>query len=161
MDPITLSPFIPADSSDHDSTNPSSPIIRGDPSFSPFACRSDNAVQFTPPRKDTDHITCNAIDNLMKTWELKVADIPPVKAEEFRKRLEDSLHQQMHDGSITYLQYLDLKRIVDLWVRLASNLQVHFVGSRVGKREIIDILLELYNLKQMSYEELIDLIFTL
>ena len=73
-------------------------------------------------------------------------------------QITESLQQRKQEGSLSELEYLDLKYLSGLWRRLKICLTFYSVGTRVHKRELISILFELSKLQQLPESIVVDIL---
>ena len=71
-------------------------------------------------------------------------------------QIHESILQKKEEGSLSHLEYFDLKYISNSWKRLKICLSFYSVGARVHRRELISILLELFKLQQIPEYVVID-----
>ena len=122
----------------------------------------DNAVCLTPTRENESGIY-TLLKTSMLNWEAKIIDNEQrsYSSNEFHRKMEETLELQMRDGLLSHLEFLDLKYVGNLWNRLSTLLALHEVGSRVCKREVVKILLELHRLEQIPLEIFVDVVMEL
>lgn len=73
-------------------------------------------------------------------------------------RIHKSILREKEEGSLTHLEYFDLKYISNAWKRLTICLSFYSVGARVHRRELISTLLELFKLRQIPEYVAIDIL---
>ena len=125
---------------------------------SPDIFHDQNAYQHTssqPPKND------DLLDRILRCideWEQKIIDneLKFERSVRLEQRIEESLDRQIKDGLISYLEYLDITYITNLWISLANALISHSIGSRVSESMIISLLLELYKLNQINRQFVVD-----
>ena len=67
-----------------------------------------------------------------------------------KNNIIDSLQRQVWDGLISQGEADELKYILDLWTKLHSSYVCRQLGAEFSDREVIDTLLELFSLKQIT-----------
>ena len=72
------------------------------------------------------------------------------------RRIDELLDRQLKDGLISFDDYVKLDHVKQLWMNLA--LETHVPGCETSKRQIIDNLLDLLTLNELSRELLIDVV---
>ena len=85
-------------------------------------------------------------------WMSSVLDDEAVKTRtaDVSKKINDSLSRQLQDGLLSYNEYIDLEYISRLWMRLLNLIHRYRLGCQSNKRDILSILLELFEWKQIS-----------
>ena len=83
-------------------------------------------------------------------WMTKVLDNEVGKTTDLKKKINESLSRQLQDGLLSYNEYIDLEYIGILWIRLLDSIPRYHLGCVVNKRNILSVLLELFELKQIS-----------
>ena len=125
---------------------------------SPNIFRNQNESQCTPSQPSKNDNLLDRVLRCIDDWEQKIID-NEIKFERsvcLEQRIEESLNRQVQDGFISYLEYLDIKYVTNLWVSLSNSLISHFSGSRVSKSNTISLLLELYKLDQINRQFVVD-----
>ena len=74
------------------------------------------------------------------------------------KRIDELLDRQLKDGLISFDDYVKLDHVKQLWVTVSLALESHVPGCETSKRQIIDNLLDLLTLNELSRELLIDVV---
>ena len=72
------------------------------------------------------------------------------KSRDLRKIIDESLEKMRLDGLLTFIEYDQLRSIGNLWYELDEQIICYCMGTETNKRRIIEILLSLYALKQIS-----------
>lgn len=62
----------------------------------------------------------------------------------------ESLQRQLWDGLITSDEASELRTVIDLWTRLHASYSCKQLGAEYSDREIVEILLDLLTLDQIS-----------
>ena len=76
-------------------------------------------------------------------------------------RVDESLDRMRLDGLLSYTKLDELNSIGKLWRELIELLSCYNIGIVANKRRIIEILLTLYTLKQLSIDIFLDTILQL
>ena len=74
------------------------------------------------------------------------------------RKIEQLLSRQLQDGLISNIEYVNLSHTKFLWTSTSCALATHSVGCKTSRRQIISNLVELYSLKEIGREELLDII---
>ena len=120
-------------------------------------------VEVIASSQDTD-ILANLLEekkeDLLSTfgsWIVKLADneASRKKTLDCTDKIKESLSRQLQDGLLNYYEYIDLEYIGRVWTRLLTTLHTYKLGSSCNKKDIVSLLLELFELKQISKELLI------
>ena len=84
-------------------------------------------------------------------WMTKVLDDEAgrTRTTDVSKKINESLSRQLQDGLLSYYEYIDLEYIGRLWIRLLNSIHRYHLGCGCNKRDILSILLELFELKQI------------
>ena len=77
------------------------------------------------------------------------------------RRIEEILFEQLDDGLLSYIAFTNLYHIKHLWVSTSIALTTYSCNDRVSKKEIVDKLIELYTLKELKREKLVDILLKL
>ena len=88
------------------------------------------------------------IEKLLENGETKTADLSD--------KIKMTLSQQLQDGLLSSYEYIDLEYIGRVWIGLLNKLDMYKLGSTYCKKDILSLLLELYELKQISKEQFMD-----
>ena len=96
-------------------------------------------------------------------WMTKVLDDEAVRSRttDLSKKINDSLSRQLQDGLLSYPEYIDLEYIGRLWIRLLYSIYRYCLGCAGNKKDILSVLLELIELKQITRMLLIESILQL
>ena len=91
-------------------------------------------------------------------WMTKVKneEVARTKIEDDSVKMKESLSRQLQGGIITYNEYIDLDYINRLWIKLLNTMKWYQLGTVCNKRDVISLLLELLELKQISKQIFID-----
>ena len=74
------------------------------------------------------------------------------KSHDLRKLIDESLEKLRADGLLSFIEHDQLRSIGNLWYELDEQIICYCIGNEGNKRRIIEILLSLYSLKQISNE---------
>ena len=77
------------------------------------------------------------------------------------RRIEEILFEQLDNGHLSYIAFTNLYHIKHLWVSTSIALTTYSCNDRVSKKVIIDKLIELYTLKEIKREKLVDILLEL
>ena len=77
------------------------------------------------------------------------------------RRIEEILFGQLDDGYLSYIAFTKLYHIKHLWVSTSIALATYNCKNQVTKKVIIDNLIELYTLKEIKRETLLDILMKL
>ena len=91
------------------------------------------------------------LNTIFNEWMTKVLDDEPVKTRtaDLSKKIKESLSRQLQDGLLSYPEYIDLEYISRLWMMLLNMIHRYRLGCQSNKRDILSILLELFESKQI------------
>ena len=97
------------------------------------------------------------------SWMVRVknGEVARKKIEEDSAEMKETLSKQLHEGMISYNEYLELEYINRLWIKLLNTMNIYRLGTVCNKRDVVSILLELFNFKQISNEAFINAIMEL
>ena len=109
-----------------------------------------------------ENILQNIIDGL-NSWTNQILDIEEriKKTKDIRKSVVDSLTRQVLDGFISEKDSIELEHNLDLWLNLYNAVLCKTVGVDFSNRDILTHLVDLFSLKQISTEFLIDVLIEL
>ena len=98
----------------------------------------------------------DAVDN----WSRRILDVECLhdRSNSFRTLIETSIQRLALDGFLSAFELNELRDIADKWLKLLDILSSYAIGNRctIVKREILLLLLDLYDLHQLNAETLID-----
>ena len=96
-------------------------------------------------------------------WMIKVKNEEAArkKIEDDSVKMKESLDRQLQEGIITYNEYIDLDYINRLWIKVLNTMKRYQLGTICNKRDVISLLLELLELKQISKQIFIDTVIEL
>ena len=77
------------------------------------------------------------------------------------RQIEEILCGQLDDGHLSYIAFTNLYHIKHLWVSTSIALTSYSCNDRVSKKVIIDKLIELYTLKEIKREKVVDILMEL
>ena len=88
----------------------------------------------------------------LDSWTEKIIDAESriKKTQDIRKSVLDSLNRQVLDGLISEQDSIELEYICDLWLNLYRSFLCKSSGADFADRDVLTYLLELYTLKQIS-----------
>ena len=78
------------------------------------------------------------------------------KCDTFRQRIGGALNRMQGDGMLNRYDIDELQYVADLWTHLLSAASCYTVGGSFAKRDIITLLLDLYSLKQVTRELVVE-----
>ena len=85
-------------------------------------------------------------------------ETPRNKIEDDSAKMRESLARQLQEGILSYNEYIDLEYINRLWIKLLNMIKRYQLGIVCSKKDIISLLLEMLELKQISKQIFIDTI---
>ena len=102
----------------------------------------------------------NVLDKHLSAFEVRVLDTEFHVEETKRigKQIEEILFEQLDDGLLSYIAFTNLYHIKHLWVSTSIALATYSCKDQVSKKVIIDNLIELYSLKEISRKKLVDIL---
>ena len=88
----------------------------------------------------------------LDSWTEQIIDVESriKKTQDKRKSVLDSLNRQVLDGLISEQDSIELEYICDLWINLYKSFLCKSSGADFADRDVLTYLLELYTLKQIS-----------
>ena len=100
---------------------------------------------------------------LLNVFEQRIADseFKIEKSKEIGQRIEDVLNRQLMDGLISYVDFLNLRHVKELWISTSAALSSYNLGCHIHKRKILTNLLDLFILKEISREVYVDFVIQL
>ena len=100
------------------------------------------------------------LDKHLSAFEVRVLDTEFHVEETKRigKQIEEILFEQLDDGLLSYIAFTNLYHIKHLWVSTSIALATYSCKDQVSKKVIIDNLIELYSLKEISRKKLVDIL---
>ena len=129
-----------------------------DSAFDETVAASIDDCEVIASSHDTD-ILANLLDgkrdNLntaFDSWVAKLLDNGTGQKDIWSEKIKESLGKQLQDGLLSYYEYIDLEYVGRVWTGLLSKLNTYNLGSTCNKKDIFTLLLELYDLKQISKE---------
>ena len=96
------------------------------------------------------------IDKTFDTWMTKVVENEITDDINLSKTINESLWRQLQEGLLNQYEYNDLEYIGGLWIKLKRSTKFYKLGSTGSKKDILLVLVELFELKQISKEMFID-----
>ena len=104
-----------------------------------------------------ENILETIVDGL-NSWTEQILDIEErlEKITDIRKSVLDSLKRQVLDGLISELNAIELERTCDIWIRLHNSFLCKIAGVEGLDRDVLEDLLELFTLKQISKKFYLD-----
>ena len=97
---------------------------------------------------------------LLNVFEQRIADseFKIEKSKEIGQRIEDVLNRQLMDGLISYVDFLNLRHVKELWISTSAALSSYNLGCQSSKRIILSNLIDLFTLKEISRERLLNIV---
>ena len=117
----------------------------------------DSSVSLSDDVAATDvwHLIANAVDN----WSRKIIDAEGLhkRSDSLRTSLDDSIYRQELDGFLPTFELSELNATKDKFIRLLHALSSYSVGDRhtTVKKDIISMMLDLYELKKLTAQTFI------
>jgi len=92
------------------------------------------------------------VESVLNNWLQQTLNIQAKlqKSHDLRILIEESIEKLREDGLLTFIEYDKLRSIGNLWYELDEQIICYSLGTEDNKRRIIEILLSLYVLKQIS-----------
>ena len=84
-----------------------------------------------------------------------------ITSKESKIRVDSILEQLLKDDMLTHSQFQELSSISNLWREMGDLLSCYQVGLIIDKRRLIEILLIMYTVKQLSKDAILDVIIQL
>ena len=102
----------------------------------------------------------NVLDKHLSAFEVRVLDTEFHVEETKRigKQIEEILFEQLDDGLLSYIAFTNLYHTKHLWASTSIALATYSCKDQVSKKVIIDNLIELYSLKEISRKKLVDIL---
>ena len=102
----------------------------------------------------------NVLDKHLSAFEVRVLDTEfhVEEPKKIGKQIEEILFEQLDDGLLSYIAFTNLYHIKHLWVSTSIALATYSCKDQVSKKVIIDNLIELYSLKEISRKKLVDIL---
>ena len=101
------------------------------------------------------HLIADAIDN----WSRKILDAESLhkRSESFRTSLENSIYRHELDGFVPTFELSELRATKDKFIRLLHALSSYSIGDHhtAVKKDIISLMLDLYELKKLNAQTFI------
>ena len=101
------------------------------------------------------------LNTTFNAWMSKVLDNEAGRTSELNSKITESLSRQLEDGLITYYEYVDMQYIGGIWIKLLLLIKSYNLGCTSIKKDIVSLLMELFELKQISKNLLIETILQL
>ena len=101
------------------------------------------------------------LNTTFNAWMSNVLDNEAGRTSDLKKKITESLSRQLHDGLISYHEYVDMEYIGGMWIKLLLLIKSYNLGCASIKKEIASLLVELFELKQISKNLLIETILQL
>lgn len=132
------------------------------PCSSPYSNVTFNDVFNSNAEGVPEHVLQTIIKHL-NNFEEKLIDseLKLERVNEADRRIEQVLSRQLQDGLISYIEYINLNHVKVLWTSTSSALATHYLGCKSSRRQILASLIELYTLKEIEREELLDIVIEL
>ena len=90
-----------------------------------------------------------------------VLDNKAGRTTDLQKKITESHNRQLQDGLISYHEYVDMQYIGGIWIKLLLLIKSYNLGCTSIKKDIASLLVELFELKQISKNLLIETILQL
>ena len=92
------------------------------------------------------------INTALEVWSQRILDLETKieKTQNLRQNVNNALQRQVLDGLITDTDSRELIYVCDLWINLYKSFLCICIGSEITDHDVLDYLLELYSLKQIS-----------
>ena len=101
------------------------------------------------------------LNTTFNTWMSNVLDNEAGRKSDLKKKITESLSRQLEDGLISYHEYVDMQYIGGIWIKLLLLIKSYNLGCTSIKKDIESLLTELFELKQISKNLLIETILQL
>ena len=101
------------------------------------------------------------LNTTFNTWMSNVLDNEAGRTSELKKKIAESLSRQLEDGLIGYHENVDMQYIGGVWIKLLLLIKSYNLGCTSIKKDIASLLTELFELKQISKNLLIETILKL
>ena len=101
------------------------------------------------------------LNTTFNAWMSNVLDNEAGRTSELKKKITESLSRQLEDGLISYHEYVDMQYIGGIWIKLLLLIKSYNLGCTSIKKDIASLLAELFELKQISKNLLIETILQL
>ena len=94
------------------------------------------------------------ISEALESWSQRILDVEvEIKGvTDLREDIANSLKRQTLDGLISESDTFKLEYVADLWINLYKAFQCKSVGASFTDRDVLNYLLELFSLGQISKE---------
>ena len=118
----------------------------------------ETIVQEKPIVVSEENTVWEDIANGLQIWNqnIKDAEILKGKTEKFRSTVESEVYKQQLDGLLSLSEITEIGYVTGIWVSLLHNISSYNIGCKSLKKDIIGSLVELYSLKQLSRDTLIN-----
>ena len=101
------------------------------------------------------------LNTTFNAWMSNVIDNEAGRTTDLKKKITESLNRQLQDGLISYHEYVDMRYICGIWIKLLLLIKSYNLGCTSIKKDISSLLVELFDLKQISKSLLIETILQL
>ena len=98
------------------------------------------------------------VSSTFDSWVVKLLENEKKKTTDLNEKVRMALGQQLQEGLLNYQEYIDLEYVGRVWTELLNKLNMYKLGSTCCKKDILSLLLELYDLRQVSKELLIEIV---
>ena len=107
----------------------------------------------------TEHILQTIINHLT-IFEQRIADSEYrlEGSQETGRRIKEVLSRQLKDGLLSYSEFLNLNHVKQLWLTTSAALSSYNLGCHSSKRIILSNLIDLFTLKEISRERLLNIV---
>lgn len=135
------------------------------PDVTTISCSKEDSVKIETVVEKSGDILANLLDSKKEnlstsfdSWMTKVLDneAERKKTLNLSAKIKESLSRQLQDGLLSYYEYIDLEYTGRIWIRLLNTVNAYHLGSACNKKDILSLLLELLELKQISKELFIE-----
>ena len=92
------------------------------------------------------------ISEALESWSQRLLDVETKigRTDDLRRNIVHSLEGQVLDGLLTDNDFRELLYVADLWIDLYKTFLCRCVGVEFTDRDVLNNLLELFSLKQIS-----------
>ena len=98
------------------------------------------------------------VSSTFDSWVAKLLENGKKKTTDLNEKVKMALGQQLQEGLLNYQEYIDLEYVGRVWTELLNKFNMYKLGSTCCKTDILSLLLELYDLRQVSKELLIEIV---
>ena len=128
-----------------------------------------NRIKKEPLNTKSDDLATNTevfdssidLNTTFNVWMSNVIDSEAGRTTDLKKKITESLNRQLQDGLISYHEYVDMEYICGIWIKLLLLIKSYNLGCTSIKKDIVSLLVELFELKQIQRSLLIEIILQL